>query len=129
MDSIDFNGADIRGETRSIRRYSPMIWVRKRIASSENAPQPVDRCLIQMFPSRSFYQASHAARDGFDRARLTARTGIMLPVGLRPSSSAPALDSHPERRDAEWGIASLISIAQSKTRIVFIQGAKVGALG
>jgi hypothetical protein len=36
---------------------SATIWMASRIASFGNAPQPVDRCLIQIFPNITFCQA------------------------------------------------------------------------
>jgi hypothetical protein len=36
---------------------SATIWMGKHIAAFENAPQPSDRCLIQMFPNPCFCPA------------------------------------------------------------------------
>jgi CsbD-like len=53
-----------------LKDCSATIWMASRIASFGNAPQPVDRCLIQMFPNIPLLPSLPAltASDGLDPA-------------------------------------------------------------
>jgi hypothetical protein len=58
------------------------------IAAFENAPQPSDRCLIQMFPNPSFWRAGLAGSDGLDPAvRPPARTAAGPSLSITASAA------------------------------------------